>query len=219
MPEQLSTLKITGKIQAEDSSTSTIEFKAMFNPNSYTVNHKLNFDPKQAPGSSGGEPEFKNKEPETFTLEFMMDATGASKSPIPIKDQVSKFNKVTTSMNGKTHRPNYLVVQWGTFIRECVLQSASITYTLFDMQGVPLRAKVNATFIERADSELNARESMLSSPDLTHEVIVKDGDLLPLITYKTYRNQKYYLQVARVNKLKNFRKLIPGTELFFPPLS
>ena len=219
MPEQLTNLQITGKIQAEDSSTSTIVFEAMFNPNTYTVNHKLNFDTKQAPGTAGGEPEFKNKEPETFTLEFMMDATGASKAPVPIRDQVSKFNKVTTSMNGKTHRPNYLLVQWGTFIRECVLQSANITYTLFNMAGVPLRAKVSATFIERADSELNARESMLSSPDLTHEIIVKEGDLLPLLTYKTYRNQKYYLQVARINKLKNFRKLIAGTELIFPPLS
>ena len=29
----------------------------------------------------------------------------------------------------------------------------------------------------------------------------------------------YYLQVAKANKLKNFRKLVPGTQLVFPPLS
>jgi len=218
MPEQLTNLKIMGKEKGDDTAYSLV-FETMFNPNSYTVNHKLNFDTKQAPGTAGGEPEFKNKEPETFTLEFMMDATGASKPPVLIKKQVSDFNNVTTSMNGKTHRPNYLLVQWGTFIRECVLQSANITYTLFTLEGISLRAKVNATFIERADSELNARASMFSSPDLTHTIEVKDGDLLPLLTYKTYRDQKYYLQVARINRLKNFRKLKPGTQLIFPPLS
>jgi hypothetical protein len=218
MPELLTNLKITG-MEKSDGSSPSLVFEVMFNPNSYTVNHKLNFDTKQAPGNGGGEPEFKNKESETFTLEFMMDATGASRPAKPIIDQVSQFNKVTTNMNGKTHRPNYLVVQWGTFIRECVLQSANITYTLFSLEGIPLRAKVNATFIERADSELNARASMFSSPDLTHEIVVKEGDLLPLLTYKTYHDQKYYLQVARINKIKNFRKLIPGTRILFPPLS
>jgi nucleoid-associated protein YgaU len=61
--------------------------------------------------------------------------------------------------------------------------------------------------------------SMLSSPDLTHSVQVKDGDLLPLLTSQIYKDQNYYLQVAKVNKLKNFRKLKAGTTLVFPPIS
>ena len=60
---------------------------------------------------------------------------------------------------------------------------------------------------------------MLSSPDLTHRVTVKDGDILPLLTYKTYNDQSYYLQVARVNRLRNFRRLVAGTTLVFPPIA
>lgn len=220
MLELLTNLKIIGLEKIDGISFSVpLVFEAMFNPNSYTVNHKLNFDTKQAPGQGGGDPEFKNKESESFSLEFMIDGTGASKPAIPVVAQIALFNKVTTKMNGTTHRPNYLIVQWGTFIRECVLQSASTTYTLFDSMGIPLRAKVSATFLERAGSELNAVASMFSSPDLTHTIEINQGDLLPLLTYKTYRDQKYYLQVARINRVKNFRRLKPGSQLKFPPLS
>jgi hypothetical protein len=90
---------------------------------------------------------------------------------------------------------------------------------MFDMFGLPIRAKISASFTERTPSGLGALLSMLSSPDLTHKIEVKEGDILPLLTYKTYNNQNYYLQVARVNKLKNFRKLKAGTTLVFPPIS
>ena len=129
------------------------------------------------------------------------------------------FNKTTLDIDGDIHRPNYLIVQFGTFICECYLVSSRITYTLFDEFGIPLRAKVNATFKERVSSEINAALSMLSSPDLTHTKLVEEGDLLPLIVFREYRTQDYYLQVAKANKLKNFRRLLPGTNINLPPIS
>jgi len=37
------------------------------------------------------------------------------------------------------------------------------------------------------------------------------------MVHKIYGSFKYYLQVAKVNNLKNFRDLIPGQKLIFPP--
>jgi nucleoid-associated protein YgaU len=90
---------------------------------------------------------------------------------------------------------------------------------MFDMFGLPIRATVSASFTERVIGALNDILGMLSSPDLTHQVTVQEGDLLPLLTYNTYNNQDYYLQVAKVNKLKNFRKLVAGSTLLFPPIA
>lgn len=222
MPELLTNLKIIGTEKPADSLSLSVPmvFEVMFNPSSYTINNKINFDTQQAEGSDGSDPKFKNIAPEAFSIEFMLDGTGVSKINEPVLTQVAKFKKVTLSVNGSSHRPNYLIVQWGTFIRDCVMESANITYTLFSSEGIPLRAKIVASFIDRKESKLNSMASMLSSPDLTHIVEVQKDKWLPLITYKVYRDQKYYLQVARVNKLKNFRKkLEPGTKLFFPPLS
>jgi len=87
------------------------------------------------------------------------------------------------------------------------------------MFGLPIRAKITAKFTERIIAGLSDVLGMLSSPDLTHRVVVKDGDLLPLLTYQTYNDQTYYLQVARANRLKNFRRLEPGSTLVFPPIA
>jgi nucleoid-associated protein YgaU len=47
---------------------------------------------------------------------------------------------------------------------------------------------------------------------------VKAGDTLPLMCYMIYGDPKYYLAVAAANNLSNFRSLLPGTDIVFPPL-
>ena len=44
------------------------------------------------------------------------------------------------------------------------------------------------------------------------------GVLLPLLTREIYGTEAYYLRVAQVNNLDDFRNLTPGQVLFFPPL-
>ena len=44
------------------------------------------------------------------------------------------------------------------------------------------------------------------------------GDTLDRLCHRIYGDPRYYLQVAEANKLGNFRKLVPGTTLVFPPL-
>jgi nucleoid-associated protein YgaU len=53
---------------------------------------------------------------------------------------------------------------------------------------------------------------------MTHVRLVKEGDTLPALTREIYGDYRYYLEVARVNQLDDFRSLEPGTRLFFPPL-
>jgi nucleoid-associated protein YgaU len=57
-----------------------------------------------------------------------------------------------------------------------------------------------------------------SSPDLTHIRMVKDGDTLPLMSFRIYGDSKYYLEVAKANNITNFRKLTVGRKIFFPPI-
>ena len=57
-----------------------------------------------------------------------------------------------------------------------------------------------------------------SSPDLTHERIVEEGDTLPLMCHRIYGSTNHYLEVAKFNKLKYFKELTPGSKIYFPPL-
>ena len=197
-----------------------IPFIAMFNPESFSIKDEIVWCKEPVVGKEGGKPNYKHTKPRVFTLEFVLDGTGVNTNgiKIPVTAQVALFRAATTSLKGLVHRPPYLMVQYGTFINTCVLNSSNITYTMFDMFGLPIRAKISATFTEKKTG-LSEILGMFSSPDLTHQITVTDGDLLPLLTHKIYKNQHYYLQVAKVNKLKNFRKLRPGSTLKFPPVS
>ncbi|MEI6756339.1 MAG: LysM peptidoglycan-binding domain-containing protein [Chlorobium sp.] len=198
-----------------------VPFIAMFNPDQFSVREEVELDKTVSKGAQGADPKPIGIKPREFTLELTLDGTGVNTNgvKIPVTAQVLLFRAATTSIVGETHRPPYLLVQYGTFISSCTLRSSTVTYTMFDMFGLPIRAKISASFVERTVAALGNIVGMLSSPDLTHRVEVKDGDILPLLTFKTCNNQNYYLQVARVNKLKNFRKLKAGTTLSFPPLS
>jgi hypothetical protein len=197
-----------------------VPFLAMFNPENIAISENIVYDSNAPTGQSGVDPHFLRVDPRTFTIELTLDGTGVNTNgvKIPVTAQVILFRLATTSIDGGIHRPNYLLLQYGLFICNCVLTSSTVTYTMFDMFGLPIRAKISASFTERT-TNLGNILNMLSSPDLTHSVQVKEGDLLPLLTNQVYKDQRYYLQVAKVNKLKNFRKLQAGSTLVFPPIS
>jgi hypothetical protein len=135
-----------------------------------------------------------------------------------VQDKIEKFQKVT-GYNGKIHRPNYLKVGWGTLqIKRCVLKSASIAYKLFKPDGVPLRAVITAGFTDNSDDQTRVAIARDQSPDLTHIRLVKLGDDLPSLCYQIYGDPRLYLQVARANGIDDFRALVPGTKLRFPPV-
>lgn len=197
-----------------------IPFVAMFNPESFSIHEDINWNSDCAPGSDGTEVHFNNKGPRSFTMEFTLDGTGVNSNgaKIPVVAQVALFHAATGDIKGILHRPSSLIVQYGTFICDCVLNKYDINYTMFDQTGVAIRAKISASFTERKTGTLTGLLNMLSSPDLTHRRIVKEWELLPVLVKDIYNDQHYYLQVAKVNRIKNFRKLRAGSEIFFPPL-
>lgn len=198
-----------------------VPFIAMFNPDQIGLQEQLIWREDTAAGRQDSDHTYVRTTARNFSIDIMLDGTGVNTggAKIPVTTQVALFRTTTSRIVGTDHRPNFLLLQYGPLAINCVLESSTVTYTAFDMFGVPIRAKISARFAERVRGGLSSILSMLSSPDLTHQVEVKEYDLLPTLTYQVYKNQNYYLQVARINKLKNFRKLEAGTTLTFPPVS
>jgi nucleoid-associated protein YgaU len=201
------------------------EFSVMFNPATFTIETKVEYKQADAKGQNGGDPVFEKVPPMEFSIEILIDGTGVGPKNEGhgdsdyVKNQVKNFREITgCSINGEIHRPNYLAVLWGTFYIECVIVSLSVNYSLFDPQGSPLRAKLTCGFLERIGPGKEGRKSRLESPDLTRVVSVRAGDTLDLLADTYYDDPSFYLAIAKANKLKNFRKLVPGTRLVLPPI-
>jgi hypothetical protein len=195
-----------------------LEFEAFVNPTEITISSEMEYDSAQGSGTTNSRMEFKKVKPGDLSLTFFLDGTGASGRPLDVQAKVEEFQK-TTGFNGKIHRPNYLKVGWGTIeIKRCILKSASIAYKLFKPDGVPLRAVITANFTDNSDDQTRVAVEQKSSPDVTHVQLVTAGDDLPTLCRRIYDDPLLYLQVARANRLDDFRKLTPGTKIFFPPL-
>ncbi|MGX2040176.1 CIS tube protein [Methylocaldum sp. MU1018] len=194
------------------------EFAAFLNPNEITLSYEMEYDAAQGSGTTNSRMDFKKMKPGDLSLTFFLDGTGASGTVIDVQQKVEQFQTIT-GYNGNIHRPNYLKVVWGTLqVKRCVLKSASIAYKLFKPDGVPLRAVITANFTDNSDDRTRVAMAQDQSPDLTHVRLVKAGDNLPALCYEIYGDPTRFLDVARANGIDNFRALIPGTKIFFPPL-
>jgi hypothetical protein len=205
-------------------------FEAMFNPDEFSQKYEIEYGKNQGMNSTNKEVNYARSKPRELHIKLVLDGTGVDQIGIlklkpqkTVSDRVKQFIDLTFRMNGAIHEPNFLVVEWGGkedggLVFSCRLSSVNVSYTSFDRDGSPLRAVLDATFISDQDVKKRMAKENKSSPDLTHSRIVKSGDTLPLLTKEIYGSSRYYLQVAQINNLDNFRELTPGQELIFPPL-
>ena len=223
MPGELEKLKIVAYSDAEfNNKVADGKFSTLINPEKYTYHYKIETDDTQASGTSTISPKFNKKLPENLELDFVFDRSGVingyTSSDDGIIDDIEKFKKVILDYNGDEHKPNYLIISWGTLLFKGALTEMDVEFKLFKPDGTPIRAVAKAKFQGFVEDNLRAAKENNKSPDLTHYRTVKEGDTLPLMAFNIYGDSKYYLEVARVNNIINFRKLKTGQKLFFPPL-
>lgn len=195
-------------------------FSVMMNPENYTLETKMEFQAAQGQGTSATTAKFVVKPPEELSFEILFDNTGIidKKPRADLAEELKAFKEFLMGYDGEIHRPKYLKMVWGKDLVKGVCSSLSIAYKLFNPDGTPIRAICKVNIREMKEDERRVAEERRSSPDLTHYRTAKKSDTLPLMCYRIYGHSKYYLQVAQVNGLSNFRNLQPGDEIFFPPI-
>lgn len=221
--EKMLILAFTDSEKAENGGLADADasFEALINPETYTLEYKLKFsDSGQGQGSSGQQLKYEYSEPEEIIFEFLFDNTGIidGKPRANIVDDIQKFREVLIDYDGDSHEPRHFKLVWGqNSIFKGRVTEVSITYKMFLPDGTPIRAVAKVKFKSSIEDAIRAAQENKTSPDLTHIRKVKAGDTLPFMCYKIYGDPKYYLTIAEVNGLNNFRNLTVGTDLIFPP--
>jgi phage tail protein X len=195
-------------------------YTALINPETYTVDIKYEFQNSQGQGTTGGQQQFKVKYPEEMAFDFLFDNTGIidGKPKANIAADIDHFKKFLMDYDGNIHEPRFFKLVWGTDLFKGRCSGLNIAYKLFNPDGAPIRAVCKVTLKEATEEERRVLEQQDNSPDLTHYRVVKKGDTLPWMCYHIYGDPSYYLQVAAANGLTDFRNLVVGDELFFPPI-
>lgn len=199
-------------------------FAVMLNPSEFSHKREICYNTKKTLGQIGADTRFAAINPDTVTFSIILDGTGVAPPPPgesrqEVEQQVKKLNDVVYKYDGDKHEPSHVRLLWGTLILYGRLSSMGFKYTLFKPSGDPLRATVDMTFLGFMSSKEAELRGRLSSPDLTHLVMVREGDTLPLLCDRIYGDPSYYTAVARFNGLTDIRRLKAGDQLRFPPLA
>ena len=169
---------------------------------------------------------------ETLSLELFFDSTdsGTGSNAETVTTEVDPFYQMV-KISGDLHTPPIVRITWGEHFPglrydqssrpvpafDCIVVSCNRKFTLFNPDGVPLRAMVSLSLREYRTLEEQLQALNLQSSDHTRVHVVQQGENLPLIAYKAYGKSKFWRTIANENNISNARDLAAGTVLTLPP--
>lgn len=197
----------------------------MFNPEEYTLQRENNFAQIAVPGLSAPIIQFVHGNQQTLEMELFLDTYEAHQSGgrrlNQAGDDVRKLaGKVTDLMNiiPATHAPPVLLFTWASLTFTCVLSRATQRFIMFKPDGTPVRARLNVTFSQYSNAELEAKEIKRETADYTKIHVVRQGETLASIAQAVYGNPQLWRPIALRNGVDDPRSLTPGMQLVVPQL-
>ena len=132
-------------IEDEDRGT---QLTVLYNPEEYTVNNDNNFAVQNVPGLGSPIVQFVNGNQRTLEVELFFDTYDTP--TLPKQDVREQTGPVVGLMaiDGDLHAPPILRVKMASLNLRCVLSRVSERFIMFMPDGVPVRARLNCTFIE-----------------------------------------------------------------------
>jgi hypothetical protein len=130
---------------------STKGVEAYFNPKEITIDKPVPWQVRSSPGAL----QYTGGEPKTMSIELMFDGF---ESATPIQLEIDKLDRLSTPDPGLRRPPRVRVTcglegaTGAIGALDAVIESLAVKYTMFDADGVPVRATVGVRL--RADRDL-----------------------------------------------------------------
>jgi hypothetical protein len=202
----------------------------LFNPTEYSITKTNNWTFKEVQGQSLPPPEFGGGAPRQITLSLLLDNSllEGSQTVKDITDKLFKMMEVDSGQpaGGTRASPPKVTFRWGavdTFLAVCT--SLTVTYQLFEPNGMPMRADVKLDLKQADQASTASSGSAQKGTNPTTRAMeghgvhtVQDGDSLPSIAYRAYGDATRWRAIAEANGIDNPLHVRRGTPLVVPRL-
>ncbi|MBN1657595.1 MAG: LysM peptidoglycan-binding domain-containing protein [Anaerolineae bacterium] len=189
-----------------------------YNPEEYTINQDNNFATQSIPGLSGPLVQFVAGNQRTLEMELLFDTWDTeSAQKQDVRDEIRRVTCLM-AIDPDLHAPPLLRVTWASLEFRCVLSRATQRFIMFTAQGVPVRARLNVTFSEVIDLELEGKRCKRETVDFSKVYTVGDGDTLSAIAARLYDNPLLWRVIASENEITDPRAITTGQQLLVPSL-
>lgn len=177
------------------------ELTLQINPGSLKYTMGVSYSQDKRMGVAGKDIKFDACDNSSLSFDILLDDTGI----IPlakgcIVDTIHSIEEVFYNIDGETHEPNYLHINWGSF----------------NYKG---RVKIATSVTGYMDKLYESQIVQRRSPDLSRMITLKSGESVAWWCNEIYGDASYCVEVAKYNRLSGFRSIPPGTVILFPPLA
>ena len=206
--------------------TVTLEkIPVMFNPQEYTVNKDINYAQTGVPGLSAPIIQFVHGNMQTLEMELFLDTYEEHRDGSRALNQAGEdvrnlTSKITDLMNidPDIHAPPVLIFTWASLSFTCVLARVSQRFIMFKPDGIPVRARLQVTFNEFRNVDLEAKEIKRQTADYSSFYVVSQGETLSAVAWRAYGDPGLWRPIALVNDVDDPWALTVGTRLMVPQL-
>lgn len=193
--------------------------EVQFNPEEYTLNRENNFAQAAVPGLGGPILQFVHGNLKTLEMELFVDTYEKGKYPAKtdvrvVTDQITGLMDI----NGKIHAPPVLLFTWGSLSFACVLAKVSQRFIMFLPSGIPVRARLQVSFSEYTNSNVEPKETKRETGDYTKFHVVGQNETLCSVAIQVYDNPALWRPIAIINEIDDPKVLAVGQRLFIPAL-
>ncbi|WP_086930818.1 CIS tube protein [Agarilytica rhodophyticola] len=231
MALQKATIEILDKEAINPSIGLPARIEVQFNPQEYSLSKGAQVAEINIPGIDSPILQFIRGQNEKLSLELFFDTTRPQPGQVAadMGDGARDVRKLTRSIyqlvkiQPRIHAQPRIRFYWGNGISfKAIVESVQQKFTLFNAQGVPLRAKCSVSFREYKTLEEQLKELNPQSSDHTKQRVIREGETLSGIAAEEYRNPALWRLIASYpgNKtaLRTPRQLEVGATILIPPL-
>lgn len=198
---------------------------AMYNPDTLCLNYHTKYDTNGFINKDTQSNTYQSSHPGKLDLELILDARMPGNSR-PLDTQLTELHELCYAVDPVSREPLFLAVSWGKLPmggatgREFMGRATdfSVSYSLFERDGTPLRATISLSLI--ADASLVLQNATLSQKSPPVAVIsVPDASTLSLIAAASgalLKGGMDYLTLADCNDLNSLNDIKPGQTLTAP---
>jgi hypothetical protein len=207
-------------IQPKPGGSEISRVKFMYNPKEFSYTKTASWERKPAKGAKKAPPlEFKGVQPSSLTVEVFLDGyeTGTDISR-DIKTLTTCCQPLASTIQPGKPSPPWVIFGWGSTVHlTAYVKSVAVKCTMFDREGVPLRALCTVTMEEVAPDAApqNPTSGAITS---TRSYQMVAGDSLASVAYREYGEAGRWRALAEANNVDDPMRLPPGTRLLVPEL-
>lgn len=224
-----------GTLIVELSPTEFEIYDVQYNPTELSFDKQAQIAEITIPGLDAPIQQFVRGNAEKLTLELFCDTTddGTGVGARSVTEETDKFYQLVKILPER-HAPPVVTFLWhhkfpGDSLGEAwgnqrrnsftgVAESVRQRFTMFSVEGVPLRATVTLVLREYRPIEQQLFELNLSSPDRTHGHVLAVGETLSAVAGRYYDRPGEWRRIAEANDIEDPRRLQPGMILTVPSM-